>query len=83
MLVHGAYSFEPFVIFKGTVDITNCNQDTPVAVTWGVFPGKEIMQPTVVDPISFKIWKVWIVIYGFINLFTVGNLSQNHCQVQK
>ena len=27
------------------------------AVTWGVFPGKEIQQPTVVDPDSFMIWK--------------------------
>ncbi|KAK3735397.1 hypothetical protein QZH41_013389 [Actinostola sp. cb2023] len=45
------------VNFEGTVDITNCNPLTPVAVTWGVFPGKEIMQPTVVDPISFKFWK--------------------------
>ncbi len=30
----------------------------PTAVTWGVFPGKEIVQPTVVDPMSFKVWKV-------------------------
>lgn len=30
----------------------------PNAVTWGVFPGKEIIQPTVVDPISFVSWKV-------------------------
>ncbi len=27
------------------------------AVTWGVFPGKEIIQPTVVDSESFMIWK--------------------------
>jgi methylenetetrahydrofolate reductase (NADPH) len=27
------------------------------AVTWGVFPGREIIQPTVVDSKSFKIWK--------------------------
>ncbi len=27
------------------------------AVTWGVFPNKEIIQPTVVDPESFLIWK--------------------------
>jgi methylenetetrahydrofolate reductase (NADPH) len=27
------------------------------AVTWGVFPGKEIIQPTVVDYNSFGIWK--------------------------
>ena len=33
------------------------NIDTVNAVTWGVFPGKEIIQPTVVDPNSFPIWK--------------------------
>jgi methylenetetrahydrofolate reductase (NADPH) len=27
------------------------------AVTWGVFPGREIVQPTVVDSESFQIWK--------------------------
>jgi len=27
------------------------------AVTWGVFPGKEIQQPTVVDTESFLVWK--------------------------
>jgi methylenetetrahydrofolate reductase (NADPH) len=27
------------------------------ALTWGVFPGKEIVQPTVVDSESFMIWK--------------------------
>ena len=27
------------------------------AVTWGVFPGREVLQPTVVDPISFRVWK--------------------------
>jgi len=28
-----------------------------IAVTWGVFPGKEILQPTVVDTNSFFVWK--------------------------
>lgn len=27
------------------------------AVTWGVFPAKEVIQPTVVDPQSFMVWK--------------------------
>jgi len=27
------------------------------AVTWGVFPGREIVQPTVVDAASFVVWK--------------------------
>ncbi|KAK6529018.1 hypothetical protein TWF694_004238 [Orbilia ellipsospora] len=29
----------------------------PNAVTWGVFPGKEIVQPTIVELISFLAWK--------------------------
>jgi len=43
------------------------------AVTWGVFKGKEIIQPTVVDHNAFLIWKdeifsqwlnPWAVTYG-------------------
>lgn len=37
---------------------TNTDDEQPIAVTWGVFAGKEIIQPTVVDPVSFMIWKV-------------------------
>ena len=53
----------PFVNYHivnhdGTKDVTNCDPSHPIAVTWGVFPGKEIVQPTVVDSISFNIWKV-------------------------
>lgn len=29
----------------------------PNAVTWGVFPGKEIVQPTIVETVSFLAWK--------------------------
>ncbi|KAJ3217154.1 hypothetical protein HDU67_008374 [Dinochytrium kinnereticum] len=36
---------------------TNAPSDGPMAVTWGVFPGQEIVQPTVVDPVSFMAWK--------------------------
>jgi len=36
---------------------TNSLDDGPNAVTWGVFPGKEIIQPTVVESISFLAWK--------------------------
>ena len=36
--------------------ITNCN-DCTIAVTWGVFPNKQIIQPTIVDYDSFLIWK--------------------------
>ncbi|KAG5455766.1 MAG: hypothetical protein BJ554DRAFT_4706 [Olpidium bornovanus] len=37
---------------------TNALSDRPNAVTWGVFPGKEIQQPTIVEAISFMAWKV-------------------------
>lgn len=33
------------------------NTGSANAVTWGVFPGREIVQPTVVDPASFRTWK--------------------------
>ena len=37
--------------------ISNIGQTDVNAVTWGVFPAKEIIQPTVVDPASFMVWK--------------------------
>ncbi|KAH8172815.1 methylenetetrahydrofolate reductase domain-containing protein [Sarocladium implicatum] len=36
---------------------TNAPSDGPNAVTWGVFPGKEIVQPTIVESISFLAWR--------------------------
>lgn len=39
-------------------NITNAPDLQPNAVTWGIFPGREIIQPTVVDPVSFLSWKV-------------------------
>eukprot|EP01026_Neomeris_dumetosa_P055067 TRINITY_DN4982_c0_g2_i1.p1 TRINITY_DN4982_c0_g2~~TRINITY_DN4982_c0_g2_i1.p1 ORF type:complete len:598 (+),score=95.62 TRINITY_DN4982_c0_g2_i1:193-1986(+) len=38
--------------FKSNQEFTQVN-----AVTWGVFPGKEVIQPTVVEPNSFMVWK--------------------------
>ncbi|KAK1283906.1 putative methylenetetrahydrofolate reductase [Acorus calamus] len=48
-------------------------------VTWGVFPGKEIIQPTVVDPASFVVWKdeafaIWT--RGWAYLFPEGDPSR-------
>ncbi|PCI98001.1 MAG: methylenetetrahydrofolate reductase [Flavobacteriales bacterium] len=40
---------------KGDI-ITNCEGAT-IAVTWGIFPNTEIIQPTIVDYESFLIWK--------------------------
>ncbi|KJZ80531.1 hypothetical protein HIM_00381 [Hirsutella minnesotensis 3608] len=42
------------------------------AVTWGVFPGKEIVTPTIIEEVSFRawseeafgIWREWAKVYG-------------------
>lgn len=36
---------------------TNSPVDGPNAVTWGIYPGKEVIQPTVVEKVSFLAWK--------------------------
>jgi methylenetetrahydrofolate reductase (NADPH) len=46
---------------------TNTHSEGPNAVTWGVFPGKEIIQPTIVEAVSFMAWKVWTL--GFYRFF--------------
>ncbi|XP_060578071.1 methylenetetrahydrofolate reductase (NADPH)-like [Ruditapes philippinarum] len=65
--------------YNGEADYTNCDKDEPIAVTWGVFPGKEIIQPTVVDPIAFTVWKdeafaLWVKNWG--NLYPEGSRSR-------
>ena len=53
--------------------VLNVTEEGVNAVTWGVFKGLEIKQPTVVDHQAFLIWKdeafgswidVWGIIYG-------------------
>jgi len=41
--------------YKGEKVFTNTSGTN--ALTWGVFPGSEIVQPTVVDGLSFNAWK--------------------------
>jgi len=46
-----------FTSKDGSVE-TNCkSQGRPTALTWGVFPGSEIVQPTIIDLESFAVWK--------------------------
>lgn len=59
--------------------MTNSPSLSPNAVTWGVFPGKEIVQPTVVDPISFLSWKdeafnIWTELWA--KLYESGSKSR-------
>lgn len=46
-----------YAVNKAGVLTSNASGDGPNAVTWGVFPGKEIVQPTIVETISFMAWK--------------------------
>ncbi|KAI9884350.1 MAG: hypothetical protein M1823_003867 [Watsoniomyces obsoletus] len=46
-----------YAVNKGGQLRTNAANDGPNAVTWGVFSGKEIIQPTIVETISFLAWK--------------------------
>lgn len=36
---------------------TNTRDEGPNAVTWGIFPNSEIVQPTIVETVSFLAWK--------------------------
>ncbi|KAE9450501.1 hypothetical protein C3L33_17583, partial [Rhododendron williamsianum] len=60
--------------------ISNVRSQSDVnAVTWGVFPAKEIIQPTVVDPTSFMVWKdeafeIWS--RGWAQLYPDGDPSR-------
>ncbi|EEB06424.1 methylenetetrahydrofolate reductase Met11 [Schizosaccharomyces japonicus yFS275] len=36
---------------------TNASLDSANAVTWGVFPGREIIQSTIIAPVSFQAWR--------------------------
>ncbi|KAL7270884.1 methylenetetrahydrofolate reductase (NAD(P)H) met13 [Rhizina undulata] len=51
---------EPEVTYYAVNKSGNLKSNSPEgpnAVTWGVYPGKEIIQPTIVETISFLAWK--------------------------
>lgn len=57
--------------FSGGLDLEAKEAGTN-AVTWGVFPGKEIITPTIIEEVSFRawaeeafgIWAEWAQVYG-------------------
>ncbi|KAL9233039.1 hypothetical protein vseg_008082 [Gypsophila vaccaria] len=60
--------------------ISNVGQTDVNVVTWGVFPAKEIIQPTVVDSVSFTVWKdeafeIWS--RSWASLYSEGDSSKN------
>lgn len=61
---------------------TNSPGDGPNAVTWGVFPGKEIVQPTIVETISFLAWKDEAFRLGMDWAHCYDNLSTSRQLIQ-
>ncbi|KAH7927301.1 methylenetetrahydrofolate reduct [Leucogyrophana mollusca] len=61
---------------------TNTHSEGPNAVTWGVFPGKEIVQPTIVEAISFMAWKDEAYELGcqWANVYESGSPARNVLQ---
>lgn len=55
--IEGAPDLTYYAVTKDGDLKTNAPSDGPNAVTWGVFPGKEIVQPTIVESISFLAWR--------------------------
>lgn len=56
----------------GNVSSTMAGEKGVTAVTWGVFPNREVIQPTVFDPETFVVWskeafelwtQAWAVLY--------------------
>lgn len=73
-------SFDKITFQKEEINLANSKSMSPNAVTWGVFPGKEIVQPTVVDPISFLSWKVCHLFRLLIGLYDIIE-DQLNCYV--
>ncbi|XP_010251464.1 PREDICTED: methylenetetrahydrofolate reductase 2-like [Nelumbo nucifera] len=64
---------------KDTQWMSNVGASDVNAVTWGVFPAKEIIQPTVVDATSFFVWKdeafeIWSRVWA--SLYPEGDPSR-------
>lgn len=58
--------------------LTNAHDDDINAVTWGVFPGEEILQPTIVEKISFLAWKdeVYRLLDEWVKIFHTKTITE-------
>lgn len=67
------YSTISYVAVNKSGDyVSNVTEGEVIAMTWGIFPNKEVLQPTILDPYIFKTWWreeafcVWISDWGRI-----------------
>ncbi|SCU78063.1 LADA_0A03620g1_1 [Lachancea dasiensis] len=57
-LVEGGSTLTYFAVDATDKLYSNHPDDTAAnAVTWGIFPGREVLQPTIVEKVSFLAWK--------------------------
>ena len=55
---------------KDSEVISNISEGDVIAMTWGIFPNREVLQPTILDPFIFKTWwreeafSVWVNEWG-------------------
>ncbi|KAH3672674.1 hypothetical protein WICMUC_004192 [Wickerhamomyces mucosus] len=82
-----------FIIDNDDDLISNTKDDSANAVTWGIFPGQEVLQPTIVEKISFLAWKdevfriahEWSAIFDSnddkISKLTIQSIIENYALV--
>ena len=69
---------------KASGELHSSSANKVTAVTWGVFPNREVLQPTVMDEASFLVWKdeafgLWTA--HWLSLYPSGSPSANIIQV--
>ncbi|QRG38163.1 methylenetetrahydrofolate reductase [Candidozyma auris] len=67
-----------YAVDKSGSLLTNAHDDDINAVTWGVFPGEEILQPTIVEKISFLAWKdeVYRLLDEWVKIFHTKTITE-------
>ena len=70
--------------------LSNISEGEVVAMTWGIFPNREVLQPTILDPYIFKTWwrqeafGVWVNEWGEVyesqsdSLALLENIMNNY-----
>lgn len=61
---------------------SNCKKDCANAVTWGVFPNSEVLQPTIVEEQSFLAWKdeAFLLWDEWAGIYEEGSTSRKFLQ---
>lgn len=63
------------VDYKGNLSSNHPDGSKANAVTWGIFPGREVLQPTIVEKVSFMAWKeeFYKILDDWKNIFYQNN----------